>query len=136
MTREKRSPICRFQRYPDGVIGKTVPSPPAAQTKKLSTVKEETLNTALITMHWNILLTDLNLSNGNKLWDTLKSEIFPKRHAVVHKADNVEEKYPLCAVECTRVLLKEVVVPMAKKFGLTWSETQSGIKLIIELEQV
>jgi len=77
----------------------------------------------MITKHWNIPLTDLKLSNGQKLWETLRSEIFPKRNAVVHKADDVEEKYPLCAIECANILLKEVVVPMAKKFGLTWPKT-------------
>ncbi|MBW2341358.1 MAG: hypothetical protein JRF50_13625 [Deltaproteobacteria bacterium] len=77
----------------------------------------------MITKHWNIPLTDLKLSNDKKLWHTLRSEMLPKRNAVVHKADDVEEKYPLCAIECASVLLKEVVVPMAKNFGLTWPET-------------
>lgn len=77
-----------------------------------------------ITEHWNIPLTDLKLSNDNKLWDTLKKEVFPKRNDVVHKADKVAGKYPLMALECIDILMKDVVTPMAKRYGL--GGTKSG----------
>lgn len=72
---------------------------------------------------WDIPLTDLKLSNDNNLWDTLKKEVLPKRNAVVHVADEVSDKCSLIAIECANILMKEVVVQMANKFGLSWPES-------------
>lgn len=72
---------------------------------------------------WGIPLTDIKLSNDNNLWDTLKKEVFPKRNAVVHMAEEVTEKSTLLAIDCANVLMKDVVAQMAKKFGLSWHES-------------
>lgn len=76
-----------------------------------------------VAKHWDIPITDLKLSNGNKLWDTLKREVLSKRNAVVHKADEVPDEFSLIAIECIDILMKDVVTPMAKKFGLGWPES-------------
>ena len=73
--------------------------------------------------HWGIPLTDIKLSNDNKLWDTLKKEVLPKRNAVVHKADEVPDTCSQIAIECIDVLMKDVITPLSKKFGLSWPES-------------
>jgi len=76
-----------------------------------------------VAKHWKIPLSDLKLSDGNNLWDTLKKDILPKRNAVVHKADELPGKCALIAIDCIDVLMKEVMNPMAKKFRLSRFET-------------
>jgi len=76
-----------------------------------------------VTEHWGIPLKDLKLSSDNNLWDALKKEVFPKRNAVVHKADEVADTCSLIAIECVDILMKGVVTPLAKKFGLSWPES-------------
>ncbi len=76
-----------------------------------------------ITKHWGIPLTDVKLSDGRKLWDTLINETFPKRNTFVHKAESIEEKTALCAIECANILIKDVLGQMSEKFGIRWKET-------------
>jgi len=67
---------------------------------------------------WNIPITDLKLSNGNKLFDTLKCDILDKRNKFVHKAEEVPKEIPSIAIESIDILMKDVVIPVAKKVGL------------------
>ncbi len=67
---------------------------------------------------WNIPITDLKLSNGKELFDTLKCDILDKRNKFVHKAEKVPKEIPSIAIECIDILMKDVVIPMAKKVGL------------------
>lgn len=76
-----------------------------------------------VAKHWKIPLSDLKLSDGNNLWDTLKKEILPKRNSVVHKSDEVSDKYALKAIDCIDVLMEDVMNPMARKFRLSRFET-------------
>jgi len=56
--------------------------------------------------NWDIPLTNLKLSSDNNLWNTLKTEVLPKRNAVVHMAEKVTDKSTLLAIECANILMK------------------------------
>jgi len=77
-----------------------------------------------LTKHWEIPLTDLKLSDDSKLWTTFNEEIVPKRNRVIHKADDIEEKYALLAIECVDIFMLNVIMPMAKKFDMDWPDTR------------
>jgi len=72
---------------------------------------------------WNIPITDLKLANGNKLFDTLKWDILDKRNEFVHKAEEGPKEIPTITIECIDILMKYVVIPMAKKYGLSWPKS-------------
>lgn len=77
-----------------------------------------------LTKHWEIPLEDLKLSDDSKLWTTFNKEIVLRRNRVVHKADDIEEKYALLAIECVDIFMLQVIEPMTKKFGMDWPDTR------------
>ncbi|MCK4644984.1 MAG: hypothetical protein KAU46_01915 [Candidatus Aminicenantes bacterium] len=77
-----------------------------------------------LTKHLKIPLTDLKLSDDSKLWATFNEKIVFKRNRVVHRADDIEKKYALLAIECVDIFMLHVIAPIAKKFGMGWPDTR------------
>lgn len=82
----------------------------------------------VLTKHWDIPLANLKLSNDRELWNTFLTEIIPKRNNIIHKADEIEEQDATNTIECVELFMKEVIAPLAKKFGFGWPESGQWCK--------
>ncbi len=73
-------------------------------------------------------ITTVRLQNGQKLWDALSGTVWEKRNNFVHRGDPVVDGDALAGIECAKILMNEIVYPIAKKLGFTldvtgkWSE--------------
>jgi hypothetical protein len=65
----------------------------------------------------------LRLPSGKRLWDTILTEVYPKRNRVLHASDPATAEEAETAIDCATRLYSEVVVPIAKKLGFTLENT-------------
>lgn len=76
-----------------------------------------------ILRNWEIDITKVTLPNGSQAWEQILVRVWPYRNDYVHKADDPSAKDALLAIECLKVLLGQVVDPLATKFGFTREQT-------------
>jgi hypothetical protein len=78
-----------------------------------------------------IYITDLRLSSGQPLWDTIVTHVYPKRNRVIHSAEPVSWAEAQAAIDCAECLYTDIVLPIARKLGFTvettncWSRARS-----------
>ena len=85
-----------------------------------------------ILRNWKMDITSIKLSNGSQAWEQIVNKVWPRRNNYVHKADETSNEDALLAIECLKILLSEVVDPLAKKLGFT--REQTGCWSIVNVE--
>ncbi len=81
---------------------------------------------------WGLDITQVKLSDGTGLWGSALKVFWSKqskRNAFVHCAEPVTEGQAALGMECTRVLLGQVVRSIAAKLGFTLETTGKWHKL-------
>jgi len=70
---------------------------------------------------WEIDLVGLRIGESRELWPTY-GELWRARHALVHRGDLVVPDQARLAVSCSKALVEQLLVPLAKTLGLGWPE--------------
>jgi hypothetical protein len=70
---------------------------------------------------WSLDLEGLTLANGVPIWFTLL-ELWNIRNHAVHRAREVSEAQALGALDCTRGLVDQLLVPLARQVRLKWPD--------------
>jgi len=76
-----------------------------------------------ILRNWKMDITSIKLSDGSQAWEQIVKKVWPCRNNYVHKADDSSNEDALLAIECLKVLLSQVVDPIATKLGFTREKT-------------
>lgn len=82
-----------------------------------------------ILRNWSIDVTRVMLSDKSQMWEVVISKVWPLRNDYVHAGGSIEESDALLAAECLDALLKQVVDPLARRFGFT--REQSGLWSVV-----
>ena len=85
-----------------------------------------------ILRNWKMDITSIKLSDGSQAWEQIVKKVWPSRNSYVHKADDTSNEDALLAIECLKILLSQVVDPIAKKLGFT--REQTGCWSIVNVE--
>src|SRR5262249_4872233 len=73
--------------------------------------------------HHRIDITAVLLQNGDELWETVVSKVYPKRNKVVHAAEPTNLEEAQLAIECATRLRSDIVLPVAERLGFTLEAT-------------
>ena len=73
--------------------------------------------------HHGIDISAVLLENGDELWETVVSKVYPKRNKIVHAAEPTTQQDVQLAVECATRLRSDIVLAIAKKLGFTLETT-------------
>lgn len=73
---------------------------------------------------WEIDLLGARLSNGRPMWETITTELWPRRHQFVHAGTPLPEDIARRGVEIVELMLSDFVAPMAARFQLSWPATR------------
>lgn len=76
-----------------------------------------------ILRNWKMDITSIKLSDGSQTWEQIVKKVWPRRNNYVHKADDTSNEDALLAIECLKILLSQVVDPIATKLGFTREQT-------------
>jgi hypothetical protein len=79
---------------------------------------------------WEVDLQKVKLSNGSNLWQVFTGQIVPKRNDFVHKAQRVDKKVAVLALDCAKTLMKDLVPAIAMKAGLSWPDSGSWHRVL------
>jgi hypothetical protein len=69
--------------------------------------------------HHRIDITAVLLENGDELWETVVSKVYPKRNRIVHAAEPSNPEEAQLAIECATRLRSDIVLPIAERLGFT-----------------
>jgi hypothetical protein len=72
---------------------------------------------------WGIDLQSIKVANGKPLWDTVHSQMLPKRNDFVHEGSEPSKEDVALAMECDEAFHKEIVGQLAKKLGFILEKT-------------
>lgn len=73
---------------------------------------------------WEIDLLGARLSNRQPMWETITTELWPRRHQFVHAGTHVPEDVARRGTEIVELMLSDFVAPMAARFQLSWPRTR------------
>jgi hypothetical protein len=76
-----------------------------------------------ILQHHNIDITAVLLDNGDELWETVVSKVYPKRNKIVHAAEPTRVEEAQLAIDCATRLRADIVLPISEKLGFTLEVT-------------
>jgi hypothetical protein len=76
---------------------------------------------------WGITLDDVELPNGEPLWQTLQSLIVV-RNKYVHESEPVSAAQAQGAIDCTDGLVLQVLRPLAEHANLEWPPTNWSVR--------
>jgi hypothetical protein len=94
-------------------------------TKKITSgpsIHDRNLLPEILRYH-DIKISDVKLSAGPELWQTVIKTVYPKRDRIVHEGESATLEEAKIAVECASLLREKVVLPLAKKVGFTLETT-------------
>lgn len=86
------------------------------------TTEDRRLLPKILELH-EIKLNNFRLKDGKELWAVITSDVFPKRHRVVHSGEPAAAADAQKAIECAKLLRSEVVAFIATKYGFTLETT-------------
>lgn len=93
-------------------------------TKRIATgrsAEDRELLPAILSQ-WGIDITTLKTKSNQPLWQNIKS-LIQKRNDFVHAGEEIIEQEARKGLEAADILVAEVIVPIAEKFGFSLSET-------------
>jgi hypothetical protein len=83
-----------------------------------------------VALEWEIDLEAIKITDGKQAWGVVVSDIVPKRNRFVHRGEPIQSKVSERAIECAEALFSGLLIPIAKKFELSWPESGEWHKVI------
>jgi len=72
--------------------------------------------------HWGTDITEVQLSDGSRLWEAVVSTVWPKRNGFVHQGTPVTETAARTGIECAKALL-QLAHDVGERLGFTLKTT-------------
>jgi hypothetical protein len=87
------------------------------------TDKDRQILSEILRFH-DIDLHSVKLPDGKPLWSSLIKTVYPKRNAIIHRAESASLDDALLAVYCADQLREQIVLPFAEQLGFTLKTTK------------